>query len=186
MEVVTTEKAPEEKSAAPMYREKGRTLIRNLPKIGRNDPCPCGSGKKFKKCCYAVTETEVGAGAESERLSDFANPDCTKCMGRGHRGFHIAQGKRFVSLCTATGCARETLSRYMAMKKIKALQERAEEAKRKVLEHNDEGRIEDLSGDGSTGTSEGVGNDLPVEEQKPISSSDTGPSDECGEGDRRD
>ncbi|MBO5682279.1 MAG: SEC-C domain-containing protein, partial [Lentisphaeria bacterium] len=20
-------------------------------KIGRNDPCPCGSGKKFKKCC---------------------------------------------------------------------------------------------------------------------------------------
>ncbi len=22
------------------------------PKVGRNDPCPCGSGKKFKKCCY--------------------------------------------------------------------------------------------------------------------------------------
>jgi hypothetical protein len=21
--------------------------------IGRNDPCPCGSGKKFKKCCHA-------------------------------------------------------------------------------------------------------------------------------------
>jgi len=20
-------------------------------KVGRNDPCPCGSGKKFKKCC---------------------------------------------------------------------------------------------------------------------------------------
>lgn len=26
--------------------------VRNAsPKIGRNDPCPCGSGKKFKKCC---------------------------------------------------------------------------------------------------------------------------------------
>jgi uncharacterized protein len=24
-------------------------------KVGRNDPCPCGSGKKFKKCCGAVT-----------------------------------------------------------------------------------------------------------------------------------
>ena len=24
-----------------------------LPKAGRNDPCPCGSGKKFKKCCGA-------------------------------------------------------------------------------------------------------------------------------------
>ena len=23
------------------------------PKAGRNDPCPCGSGKKFKKCCLA-------------------------------------------------------------------------------------------------------------------------------------
>lgn len=22
-----------------------------MPKIGRNDPCPCGSGKKYKKCC---------------------------------------------------------------------------------------------------------------------------------------
>lgn len=27
------------------------TFIRENPKIGRNDPCICGSGKKFKKCC---------------------------------------------------------------------------------------------------------------------------------------
>ncbi|HJV82083.1 UPF0149 family protein [Noviherbaspirillum sp.] len=26
---------------------------RDAPKVGRNDPCPCGSGKKFKKCCGA-------------------------------------------------------------------------------------------------------------------------------------
>jgi uncharacterized protein len=24
---------------------------RDIPRVGRNDPCPCGSGKKFKKCC---------------------------------------------------------------------------------------------------------------------------------------
>jgi uncharacterized protein len=24
---------------------------RSTPKIGRNEPCPCGSGKKYKKCC---------------------------------------------------------------------------------------------------------------------------------------
>jgi uncharacterized protein YecA (UPF0149 family) len=24
---------------------------REGPKVGRNDPCPCGSGKKYKKCC---------------------------------------------------------------------------------------------------------------------------------------
>lgn len=27
------------------------TIRRDGPKIGRNDPCPCGSGKKFKQCC---------------------------------------------------------------------------------------------------------------------------------------
>ncbi|NRA24062.1 MAG: SEC-C domain-containing protein [Oleispira sp.] len=24
---------------------------REAPKVGRNDPCPCGNGRKFKKCC---------------------------------------------------------------------------------------------------------------------------------------
>lgn len=27
------------------------TYIRETPKVGRNEPCPCGSGKKYKKCC---------------------------------------------------------------------------------------------------------------------------------------
>lgn len=27
---------------------------RSTPKIGRNDPCPCGSGRKYKKCCGAA------------------------------------------------------------------------------------------------------------------------------------
>ena len=27
------------------------TFVREAPKVGRNDPCPCGSGKKYKKCC---------------------------------------------------------------------------------------------------------------------------------------
>ena len=30
-----------------------RTVRREVPKVGRNEPCPCGSGKKFKKCCGA-------------------------------------------------------------------------------------------------------------------------------------
>lgn len=28
-----------------------KPLTREAPKVGRNDPCPCGSGIKFKKCC---------------------------------------------------------------------------------------------------------------------------------------
>ena len=30
---------------------KGHTVVRDNPRIGRNDPCSCGSGKKYKKCC---------------------------------------------------------------------------------------------------------------------------------------
>lgn len=30
--------------------KKSKTIVKE-PKIGRNDPCPCGSGKKYKKCC---------------------------------------------------------------------------------------------------------------------------------------
>lgn len=28
-----------------------KPITRSAPKVGRNDPCPCGSQKKFKKCC---------------------------------------------------------------------------------------------------------------------------------------
>ncbi|HEX7634186.1 MAG TPA: UPF0149 family protein [Noviherbaspirillum sp.] len=36
------------------HRKPAVTQVRNEePKAGRNDPCPCGSGKKFKKCCGA-------------------------------------------------------------------------------------------------------------------------------------
>ena len=31
--------------------QKGVTIVRDAPKVGRNDPCPCGSGKKYKHCC---------------------------------------------------------------------------------------------------------------------------------------
>ena len=34
-----------------LFPGKVETFRRETPKIGRNDPCPCGSGKKFKRCC---------------------------------------------------------------------------------------------------------------------------------------
>ena len=34
-----------------LAQEKVETFRRQNPRVGRNDPCPCGSGKKFKKCC---------------------------------------------------------------------------------------------------------------------------------------
>ena len=40
-------------SAAPKADKTGKqeTVKRDMPKVGRNDPCPCGSGKKYKNCC---------------------------------------------------------------------------------------------------------------------------------------
>jgi preprotein translocase subunit SecA len=40
-------------AAAGTEDGKIRTVTRDQPKVGRNDPCPCGSGKKYKKCCGA-------------------------------------------------------------------------------------------------------------------------------------
>jgi len=37
--------------AQPPYSENEDTLLTGRDKVGRNDPCPCGSGKKYKKCC---------------------------------------------------------------------------------------------------------------------------------------
>jgi preprotein translocase subunit SecA len=31
-------------------RPQGATVVRSQPKVGRNDPCPCGSGRKYKHC----------------------------------------------------------------------------------------------------------------------------------------
>lgn len=44
-----------EEELAKLYKEqkKSTTIVNEGPKVGRNDPCPCGSGKKYKKCCGA-------------------------------------------------------------------------------------------------------------------------------------
>ena len=41
----------EEDAEIPEREYRQDTVRRNHPKIGRNDPCPCGSGKKYKNCC---------------------------------------------------------------------------------------------------------------------------------------
>jgi len=38
-------------NVATMLRGTSSSVTTGRPKVGRNDPCPCGSGKKFKKCC---------------------------------------------------------------------------------------------------------------------------------------
>jgi len=45
-EMTTPEKKPKRKPKMVHPRQ-----LKKQPKIGRNDPCPCGSGQKYKKCC---------------------------------------------------------------------------------------------------------------------------------------
>lgn len=47
--------AAQVRAAASTYRDRAAGRVqqerRVAPKIGRNDPCPCGSGRKYKQCC---------------------------------------------------------------------------------------------------------------------------------------
>ncbi|MGE0887268.1 MAG: preprotein translocase subunit SecA [Blastocatellales bacterium] len=47
---VTFTKANASAAMAGEDEGKPRTVVNTMPKVGRNDPCPCGSGKKYKKC----------------------------------------------------------------------------------------------------------------------------------------
>ncbi len=43
--------AAEDKPGSEYKRTEEGAIVRKREKVGRNDPCPCGSGKKYKKCC---------------------------------------------------------------------------------------------------------------------------------------
>ena len=45
--------APRAPKANAPVRKPGETVVRAQKKVGRNEPCPCGSGKKYKQCCGA-------------------------------------------------------------------------------------------------------------------------------------
>ena len=42
--------APQQTAESASDAEEPATFVRDQPKVGRNEPCPCGSGKKYKQC----------------------------------------------------------------------------------------------------------------------------------------
>ena len=60
------EEGPQQAQPARPARVVAQPVRRESPKIGRNDPCPCGSGLKFKKCHGAALEDESGDGGSDE------------------------------------------------------------------------------------------------------------------------
>jgi hypothetical protein len=57
-------------AASHQAREEGARPVVSRDKIGRNDPCPCGSGKKHKKCCSDL----VKSVDQSERVGALGDP----------------------------------------------------------------------------------------------------------------
>jgi len=74
-------------------------------KIGRNDPCPCGSGRKFKHCCGAITVVAAPAPAKAPTRECG---ECTRCCDGwvegeigGHR-MHPGQACHFLDAGACT------------------------------------------------------------------------------------
>ncbi|MFP4438669.1 MAG: SEC-C metal-binding domain-containing protein [Chloroflexaceae bacterium] len=77
----------------PTQNTRGQTLRRKLPKVGRNDPCPCGSGKKYKHChgrTEATGETADALVAEGDATAAAASP---AMVGQGAAAQPAAKGR---------------------------------------------------------------------------------------------
>jgi hypothetical protein len=61
-------------------REKGKgvELRRDTPKVGRNDPCPCGSGKKFKQCHGRAGGTAAAQQTNGQTVRAGKRPSSAK------------------------------------------------------------------------------------------------------------
>ncbi|HEY8429089.1 MAG TPA: SEC-C metal-binding domain-containing protein, partial [Sandaracinaceae bacterium] len=51
--------------AVPAAAPKPQTVKRDKPKVGRNEPCWCGSGKKYKNCHYREDQAAAAASADA-------------------------------------------------------------------------------------------------------------------------
>ena len=55
---ISTDQMKKFEALAKAWKEAHTQKIRKFDKIGRNDPCPCGSGKKYKNCCLSSGKFE--------------------------------------------------------------------------------------------------------------------------------
>src|ERR1041385_5250232 len=63
--------------------------------IGRNDPCPCGSGKKYKKCCLARDEVQRAKHApRDEHFITELRPDVDEAVDRALQRLERGEGKQ--------------------------------------------------------------------------------------------
>jgi protein O-GlcNAc transferase len=76
-----------------------------MAKLGRNDPCPCGSGKKYKKCCLPLHEESRAKEREAAALT----PDYTDLDDLSNSVVDLIEAGR---LDDAEAACRELLTRF--------------------------------------------------------------------------
>ena len=81
-----------------------------MAKPGRNDPCPCGSGNKYKKCCLAKDEAAFGAARfrKNARGSDRGRGSARLARHPASPGIHELK----TAIAARRGMSEENLQRY--------------------------------------------------------------------------
>ena len=73
-------------------------------KPGRNDPCPCGSGKKYKKCCGATIPIEAARPTHAARKCGVCVTCCGGWVAGNMLGHEVKPGSPCPFVCE-TGCS---------------------------------------------------------------------------------
>lgn len=83
-----------------------------MSKPGRNDPCPCGSGKKYKKCCLPQEEAaRTAAAPREEPFTAELRPDLDEAVDRALQRLEQGEGKRVEA--EITGLLEENPDYYL-------------------------------------------------------------------------
>lgn len=99
-------------------------------KIGRNDPCPCGSGKKYKKCCYGREDNPEYSNPanfarnykemrKASRIKECIYPDHSSCSERIINAHSIQNNKILAKISDNGKVYMPSLNNLL--KKIKCL-----------------------------------------------------------------
>lgn len=106
-----------EKTPPPASFPRPGTADQGRPKVGRNEPCPCGSGKKYKQCCMIASE---GGETMAARPADASG-----CQETGEREAMGASGEKSTERLMEDARAlvrsvvrRESMERKRGRKKI--------------------------------------------------------------------
>src|SRR5829696_3276304 len=128
-------------------------------KTGRNDPCPCGSGQKYKKCCLAATEPGEAAERQEEQQRLWADDDAAPSEEHGdsagdiyHEDVARFDASSIRRVTYSSGFARDEEEAYVD-EGLRSIVWTAPDIPAAVLECLERERVEELEGEWGDTTS---------------------------------